>query len=302
MSETLAPYRVAATREVLEAAVQRTHRFPRPDRVWRVEGPGAIACLQGIFTNDLERIDSKALVWGAVLTPKGMIITDLWIHRDDDNATLLVPEGGAAALAELLRKSFPPRLARTTDHSATMRTTWITGPVPGPLDGVTLLAPIGPAPFSALALGAPDASAMHAIPEGAPDVADALALLAGWPVLGREIDERTLVQEVRFDELQAVRYDKGCFVGQETVARLHFRGHPNRTLRAVIGAGPIPDDETITTRDGREVGTVATMLALGDSWLASSKLRREVEAGALVRVGARPAQVRDFPVSPHELA
>ena len=55
----------------------------------------------------------------------------------------------------------------------------------------------------------------------------------GWPALGVEIDERTLPQEVRYDEIGGVSYTKGCYTGQETVARLHFRGHTNRELRGL---------------------------------------------------------------------
>ena len=61
----------------------------------------------------------------------------------------------------------------------------------------------------------------------------AARILAGWPALGAEIDERTLPQEVRYDEIGGVSYTKGCYTGQETVARLHFRGHPNRELRGL---------------------------------------------------------------------
>ena len=66
----------------------------------------------------------------------------------------------------------------------------------------------------------------------------AARILAGWPALGAEIDERTLPQEVRYDEIGGVSYTKGCYTGQETVARLHFRGHTNRELRGLRWRGP----------------------------------------------------------------
>jgi folate-binding protein YgfZ len=133
--------------------------------------------------------------------------------------------------------------------------------------------------------------------------ADALALLAGWPMLGREIDARTLVQEVRFDELHGVRYDKGCFVGQETLSRLHFRGHPNRTLRAIVGRGTVPSDGEVRAgaADAREVGTIATLLSCDGHWIGSAKLRREVSAGDHVVVNGHDAAVHEFPVTLHAL-
>ena len=59
-------------------------------------------------------------------------------------------------------------------------------------------------------------------------------ILAGWPRLASEVDEKTIPQEVRFDEIGGVSYTKGCYTGQETVSRLHFRGHANRQLRGLL--------------------------------------------------------------------
>ena len=107
--------RMDTTLEELTRWQATPHAIARHDVVVRVEGPGAVACLQGLFTNDVERAGVNSLTWGAVLTPKGMIITDLWIWRREDHLLLLVPAEGAAPLLELLRKSFPPRLAKVTD-------------------------------------------------------------------------------------------------------------------------------------------------------------------------------------------
>lgn len=298
--------RIDTTHEELTTWQSTPHAIPRNDVVLRVNGPGAVACLQGLFTNDLERAGTNSLSWGAVLTPKGMIITDLWLWRRDGEVLLIVPEAGAPALLELLGKSFPPRLAKVTDLRHDLAAWWLTGDTALPAT-VEAISPIGPAPFHRVALAAStlDAGAFAAAGwQAAPALAaDVLSLLAGWPVLGREIDARTLVQEVRFDALQGVRYDKGCYVGQETVSRLHFRGHPNRTLRAVMGRGVVPTDPEITGGiDGREVGTVSTLLTCGVHWVGSVKLRREVNDGDRVTVGGHDAAVRDFPITQDDLA
>jgi folate-binding protein YgfZ len=298
---------IATTHEELKTWQSTPHAIPRNDVVLRVSGPGAVTCLQGIFTNDLERAGPHSLSWGAVLTPKGMIITDLWIWRRDDDLLLIVPEGGAPALLELLGKSFPPRLAKVTDLRHDLAAWWLTTGDTALPATVEAISPIGPAPFHRMALAARtiDAEAFAAAGwQAAPALAaDVLSLLAGWPVLGREMDARTLVQEVRFDALQGVRYDKGCYVGQETVSRLHFRGHPNRTLRAVMGRGVVPTDPEVTGGiDGREVGTVTTLLTCGVHWVGSVKLRREVNHGDRVTVGGHDAAVREFPVTRDDLA
>src|SRR5204863_149594 len=64
--------------------------------------------------------------------------------------------------------------------------------------------------------------------EAEPAMLELARILAGWPRLGAEVDDKTIPQEVRFDEIGGVSYTKGCYTGQETVARLHFRGHANR--------------------------------------------------------------------------
>src|ERR1051325_7798491 len=70
--------------------------------------------------------------------------------------------------------------------------------------------------------------------EAEPAMLELARILAGWPRLGAEVDEKTIPQEVRFDEIGGVSYTKGCYTGQETVARLHFRGHANRALRGLL--------------------------------------------------------------------
>src|SRR5258708_9948328 len=67
-----------------------------------------------------------------------------------------------------------------------------------------------------------------------PAVLELGRILAGWPRLGAEIDQKTLPQEVRYDDINGVSYTKGCYTGQETVSRLHFRGHTNRHLGGLL--------------------------------------------------------------------
>ncbi len=126
--------------------------------------------------------------------------------------------------------------------------------------------------------------------------AAAARILAGWPVLGAEIGEKTLPQEVRYDEIDGVSYTKGCYTGQETVARLHFRGHTNRGLRGLIWQeGELPPGTAVTTDDGKEVGTVRSTLFLPDRSVALALLRREVEPGSFVTASGRPAIVVALP-------
>jgi folate-binding protein YgfZ len=131
-------------------------------------------------------------------------------------------------------------------------------------------------------------------------------ILAGWPRLGAEVDERTIPQEVRYDEIGGVSYTKGCYTGQETVARLHFRGHTNRGLRGLafdVGPPAAPADgwSQVTHLD-RDVGRVTSVAWVPEPtapgtgrWIGLALLRRDVGSGAMVRAAGRDARVVDLP-------
>ena len=156
------------------------------------------------------------------------------------------------------------------------------------------------APFAALLLTEhPERDQSQLVAAGwpiaPPSWADAFKLIEGWPTLGREIDEKTLPQEVRFDELDGVKYDKGCYTGQETVARLHFRGHANRAVRGLRWIGENgPADAVVRTAE-REIGTIRTLGRFGANWLGLAMLRRDVVSGEVVEAGGQPATVVALP-------
>jgi folate-binding protein YgfZ len=106
---------------------------------------------------------------------------------------------------------------------------------------------------------------------------------AGRPEWGIDMDDNTIPQEANFDALHAISYTKGCYVGQETVARVHFRGHVNKHLRGIRGTGvePIQTGATLHDEAGAQVGDVRSAVRsprLGAIGLAM--IRREVEPGA----------------------
>jgi folate-binding protein YgfZ len=274
--------------------------IPVPDVLFRVEGPGTFSCLQGLLTNDVSKLESGQAAWGAFLTPKGMIVSDAWVIRDGDAAWVAVPEAGHDAMKLLFGRTMPPRLAKVADQGATMRLRWLVGATPATVDGAAIALPVARAPFVALAI-APEsqspAPALHALGwhEAPATFADALKLLIGWPSLGREIDERTLPQEVRFDELGGVKYDKGCYTGQETVARLHFRGHANRGLRGLAWTASDGPTSAEVIHGDKVVGTLRTIAQLGERTLALTVMRREVATGELVSTGETAAEVVELP-------
>jgi len=177
-------------------------------------------------------------------------------------------------------------------------------------DAGSLLLGVAPqgAPFAAMAVG--DVAATEAFmtrlarggaAAGTESDLHAARVLAGWPRLGVEIDERTLPQEVRYDEIGGVSYTKGCYVGQETVARLHFRGHTNRELRGLVWDGTAPLDGATVTLQDKAIGTVRSTLALDDRMLGLAIVRREAEVGAEVDAGGQTARLVALPFDTMEL-
>jgi folate-binding protein YgfZ len=127
----------------------------------------------------------------------------------------------------------------------------------------------------------------RAITEGAMpaglDVWEIARVEAGRPEWGIDIDDTTIPQEANFDELDAISYTKGCYIGQEVVARVHFRGHVNRHLRGLRAASSEapPTGAQLIDASGNHVGDVRSSVAsprLGG--IALAMVRREVAPGA----------------------
>jgi tRNA-modifying protein YgfZ len=298
--------------------------------VVRVSGPGALTCLQGLLTNDLEKPGEGSLVYGALLTPKGMIVADAWVLRQGDTFTLIIPACGHPAVVDIFTRTLPPRLARATDLTGQATVAWLIGAqgfhalaksgvgtpesagrvasIGGDLSPVALALAPEAAPFAALAVGLTPAVepvvarlvAAGAVPGDETDF-HILRVLCGWPALGVEIDERTLPQEVRYDEIGGVSYTKGCYTGQETVARVHFRGHTNRELRGLRWRDAEPIDGRSVRYGEKEVGSVRSTLAVEDRMLGLGVLRREVEPGQAVVAGGRRATVVALPFGADEV-
>lgn len=298
--------------------------------VFRIAGSGALGCFQGMLTNDLEKPGDESLVYGALLTPKGMIVVDAWVVRQPDGLIVIVPAEGRAAALDLFQRQLPPRLARVTDLTGQARVIWLIGghgfhvllksgvgtpesagrvlSVGGDLSPVAVALAPESAPFVGLMVGmAPAVDAIEAklLASGAVAGGEgelrAARVMCGWPTLGVEIDERTLPQEVRYDEIGGVSYTKGCYTGQETVARLHFRGHTNRELRGLRWQRAEPLDGRGVTRADKEVGAVRSTITLEDRRLGLGTIRREVELGATVIAGGMEARVVALPFGADDL-
>ena len=303
--------------------------------VIELTGTGAVSCFQGLLTNDIEKPGDGAFIYGALLTPKGMIVVDGWAARLGPRVRFTVAAEGRERALGVFQRSIPPRLARFEDRSATLSVLRVAGahgvavmgaagiPVPhGPGRAVEGKAGDVPVEVARASDAAPFVFQITALAEQRDAVherlvkagahrasADALELariLSGWPRLSSEVDEKTIPQEVRFDEIGGVSYTKGCYTGQETVSRLHFRGHANRLLRGLLfetdpPAAPASGWSAVSL-DERDVGRVTSIAWLPDGggavlgrWIGLALVRHEVPVGTVVRAAGREARVVELP-------
>jgi folate-binding protein YgfZ len=132
---------------------------------------------------------------------------------------------------------------------------------------------------------------------GTTAVWDVARVEAGRPEWGVDIDETTIPQEAGFDELGAISYTKGCYTGQETVARIHFRGHVNRHLRGLrMNDDMQPPVTALVDHAGKAVGDVrSTVRSPRLGAIALAMIRREVEVGATILAGDAPVTVTALP-------
>ncbi len=286
-----------------------------------VSGSGAVDCMQGLVTVDLTAHRGTDVQYGALLTAKGMIVCDMWIAVVRDSLGLYPDPAGVAQLLSVLNRSIPPKLAKITNLCGERVVFRIIGPqaltltqgsgfvVPPEGDVVTdkdltITRPKSGAPFSiqidcmvAEADRVLSALSATGILVSSRDALELQRILAGWPRLGAEIDDKTLPQEVRYNELGGVSYTKGCYLGQETVARLHYRGHTNkRMLGLMLDSAPSGSDRKIR-RGEQTVGRLTSAAWFGPEhgYLGLGVVRNEVSPGERVTAGGAAAETSTLP-------
>jgi folate-binding protein YgfZ len=128
-----------------------------------------------------------------------------------------------------------------------------------------------------------------------PATVEALRVETGRPLLGRELDGETIPQEAGLNE-RAVSFTKGCYVGQETVARLFHKGKPNRHLRGLEMSRPAEPGEPVRFEE-KQAGTVGTaVVSPVHGPIALAILRREAQPGDTVSIGEDASAVVVDPV------
>jgi folate-binding protein YgfZ len=242
----------------------------RPRAYVRVQGTDAVDYLNRMLSNDVPESGS---VDALLLTPKARVIAPVlvWRRGTDDVLLLTEPELGEPLLSQLTRMRF----AAKCEIAAEEHTSTIVFGEPG--DGIPNR------DYGQRAVEVLDAS-LDAAPE---DELEPLRIAAATPRYGREIDDRVLPAEAGLEE-RAISFSKGCYPGQEPIARQHYRGKVNRRLRVLVVSGDAPEPETPVVFGEKEVGRVTSAVP----GLALAYVRVEVPADAELQVGDATARVR----------
>jgi folate-binding protein YgfZ len=251
----------------------------------RVAGPEAEDYLQRMLSQDVA-MDLDEAREALLLTAKARVIAPLVVLRRGPEDFLLSTDAGLGerVAAELRRYRFAAKVDIEPERHEAML---VFGDRP---EGVA---------YPVADYGEPAWEALDAdidgdqVPE---DELERLRIRAGTARFGREIDDRVLPAEAGLVE-RAVDFEKGCYPGQEPIARLHYRGHANRGLRVLRldGADP-PEYDAELTLDGKAVGRVTSAIAADGGVVALAYVRREVPADAELRLAdgraARQREVR----------
>jgi folate-binding protein YgfZ len=236
----------------------------------RVSGPDAADYLQRMVSNDVEALAPGEACPALLLTAKARVIAPLVVLRRADDDFLLLTEPG---LGDVVRTQLTRMRLRAQceiepeEHESVL--------LFGGADG---FATDWPGAREAL-----DSSLEPTLSAAELEVRRIESRVPRWK---REIDERILPAEAGLDTTH-VSFSKGCYPGQEPVARLHFRGHPNRGLR-VLELDELPEYDAPLLHDGREVGRVTSAARRGDGTVVSlAYVRTEVPDDAPLALATR---------------
>jgi folate-binding protein YgfZ len=283
-----------------------------------IGGEEAAEYLQGQLTNEIEALAPGEGCYAALLDRKGHMQADMRVLRLADAEIWVDTE--AEALERVRRHLETYKVGRDVtveDLTKERAILSLIGPGSGPTAGMA-----GPAEhrceetsvqgIRCLLLGTPDGldlivGAEHATPlrqalrdAGAAEVSEEaveiLRIEAGIPRFGAEMDAGTMPAEAGIVE-RAVSFEKGCYIGQETVARLHYRGKPNRQLRGLLLDAPIAPGASLRLGE-KEVGRVgSSCVSPVHGPIGLAILRREAAPGDRLATGEDgvTARVVDLP-------
>ncbi|MCA1715505.1 MAG: hypothetical protein LC781_01165 [Actinobacteria bacterium] len=280
--------------------------------VLRLAGKDPVGLLDAVLTNQVPKEPSLG-IYAALLNPKGKIQTDLRALKSGEDILVDTEPEGAAAAREILGRYAPFSRVEIQDLStdASWAILGLYGPRAGELlgglrlaehesaeievGGARLLAAGVAIPVSGFDLLGPAdelrAARDYLLRAGAvlagSDAYETARVETGTPRFGSDITPENFPAEAGILE-RAVSFSKGCYPGQETVARMRYRGHPNKTLHRLAVEGPTPGANAPIFQGDREVGriTSVTPLPVDDQGFALGYLSRKADPRGVLRAEA----------------
>jgi folate-binding protein YgfZ len=248
-----------------------TQTLVRLDRGYvAVTGPEAGDFLERMVSNEVVSLEPGEARLALLLTPKSRIVAPLRVVREGPEAFLLITEGSLAdpAASALTRARFAARCEiEVKPYRGYLRL--------GEGEGIR---------NDDYGVDAHESWSEDELEAGDPDELEALRIEAGTPAWGKELDETILPAEAGLDETH-VSFTKGCYPGQEPIARLHYRGRPNRRLHVLEVEHASPGDEIV--HEGKTAGRVTSAVP---GW-ALGYVRREVPEDAVLEIGGAEARL-----------
>ncbi|MBJ7458532.1 MAG: folate-binding protein YgfZ [Thermoleophilaceae bacterium] len=282
----------------------------------RAEDPGVLVLrgddagefLNGQVTNDVGSLADGESRYALLLTPKGKMRADMWVARDGDETLVVTSATHLPVIQHTVDAFRIGYFFSTEDATGEFVLVKVIGP--GARDAVDAISiPVveleSPMGVDAL-VESGEAAALLAQLRGAglseltSDQYRTARVEYAVPAFGTELNDETFPAEASL-ESRAVSFDKGCYVGQETVARMHWKGRPNRHLRILRSAEPLTTGAPVVLADGKELGLVgtATVATTGEP-IALAILRREAEPGSRVSAGGIDATIVEVPETSRE--
>ncbi len=238
-----------------------------------VRGPDAASYLQAMVSNDVEALGPGESCEALFLTPKARVIAPLVVLRRaaDDFLLLTEPGLGERLRAGLTRMRFAAKCEIASEEHSSMVVLGETGGIPT-------------ADFGQPAVEVLDADLEPTVEDGELEL---MRIRAGTPRFGREIDDRVLPAEAGLGA-RAVNFEKGCYPGQEPIARQHYRGRINRSLRVLaIESDELPEYDAELSYEDKSVGRVTSAVRENDRVIGLGYVRVEVPRDVALDLGGR---------------
>lgn len=282
-------------------------------RALRVTGAEAETFLQGQLSSDLRELTAARAQYSSWNSPKGRMLAFLLLVRDGEAIDLWLPDALVPAIHKRLRM-FVLRSKVTIDDLGAAR---VALGIAGPDAAARLTAAGLPLPAEPRAVAAaPGAQVVRTLGdeprflvlgarETLPSPADPDATAwragdidAGLPVVLPETQDRWVAQMANLDRIGAIGFEKGCYTGQEVVARLHYLGNLKKRMFRITGEGPGPArgaDIHVAGGDGQAVGEIVDSVPSGGGFVASAVLQvAHAQSDALIVGGARCRTPDDY--------